>query len=302
MTTFATGGYHGLRYVLETNWGETPAAPSLISLRNKGCSLVLSKDSFQSEELRADRQISDLRHGALQVGGDIPFELSYGEYDTLLEMALFGSWDADVLKAGTTAKSATFERVFSDIGQYGVFTGCMASSMSLSVAPNAMVTGAFSMVGKGASYSAIPLDAEPEASQTGRPFDSFSGEILEGGTTIATVTGLELSLDNGLDPAFVIGSNTAAGITPGRSNLTGTVSAFFSDLGMLNKFINETESSIQFTLGNGVSESYTFTIPRIKYSGGDNPANDESRLTISMPFQALVDSSEGTNLKITRIP
>lgn len=299
---FASGGFHGLSYTPETVFGETPSTPEMVSLRHTSCSLVLSKDSFQSDELRSDRQISDLRHGVQRVQGDIGIELSYGEYDPLLEMALFGTWNSDVLKVGTTAKSATIERAFADINQYGVFTGCMASSFRLSVTPNSIVTGTITLAGKGATYSGTALDAMPAASLTNSPFDSFSGAILEGGATTAIVTGIEISLDNGLQPAFVIGSNKAAAMTPGRSNLTGTISAYFENLSALNKFINETESSLQFTLGDGAAKSYTFVLPRIKYTGGDNPTNGEGPMVLSMPFQALYDSVTGTNLKITRIP
>lgn len=298
--TFATGGFHGLSYVPEVTFGTTPSTPTMVSLRHTSCGLILSKDSFQSEELRSDRQISDLRHGAKQVGGDIGIEFSYGEYDPILEMALFGTWNTNVLKVGTTAKYMTVEREFADITQYGVFTGCMVNTFSLSVQPNAIVTGTFGLIGKGASYSATPLDADPTASQTTSPFDSFTGEITEGGATIAVVTGLEITLENGLEPTFVVGSDETPRIIAGRSSLTGTVSAYFENLTLLNKFINETESEIEFTLGDGVSNSYTFTIPRIKYSGADNPANNEQGIILNMPFQALYDAVEDTNLKITR--
>lgn len=302
--TFSTGGFHGLRYVPEVTFGVTPSTPAMIALRSKGSDLGINKDTFQSEELRSDRQISDLRHGAVKVQGGFDFELSYGEFDPLLEMALFGTWGTNVLKAGTTAKSATFERAFADIGKYAVFTGCMVDSMSLSVPSNGMVTGKFGLLGKNAlAISGTPLDASPTASQTNSPFDGFTGTIEEGGSEIATITAIELNLANGLDPAFVLGSKYAAAITPGRSNLTGTVSAWFDSEAMLNKFINETESSLEFTLGNGTSKSYTFLIPRIKYSGGGAPqVSGEGRIALSMPFQALVDSATGTNLQITRIP
>ena len=302
--TFATGGFHGLRYVPEVTYGVTPSTPAMVALRHKGCSLGQTKDTFQSEELRSDRQISDLRHGTIRVSGGIDFELSYGEFDPILEAALFGAWDTNVLKAGVTAKSFTFERAFSDITKYAAFTGCMVNSMSLTVPSNGMVTGSFDIVGKDAeAITGTPLDASPTASQTNSPFDGFTGTIKEGGSSIAIITQVELSLANSLDPAFVLGSRYAAGITPGRSNLTGTVSALFESETLLNKFINETESSLEFTLGNGTSKSYTFLIPRIKYSGGgDAPVSGEGRIALSLPFQALYDSVTGTNLQITRIP
>ena len=302
--TFATGGSHGLRYVPEVTFGVTPSTPSMVNLRSKGCDLGVNKDAFQSEELRSDRQISDLRHGAVKVQGGFDFEFSYGEFDFLLEMALFAAFGTNVLKTGTTAKFATFERAFADIGKYAVFTGCMVDSLTLNVPSNGMVTGKAGLIGKSAlPLSGTPLDASPTASQTNSPFDGFTGTIKEDGSAIAVVTSIDLDLKNGLDPAFVLGSKYAAAITPGRSNLTGTVSAWFDSEAMLNKFINEEESSLEFTLGNGTSKSYTFLLPRIKYSGGGAPqVSGEGRIALSMPFQALYDSGEGTNLKITRIP
>lgn len=300
MTDFATGGFHGLRYTPESVYGVTPSTPEMTSLRHTGCGLVLSKDSFQSQELRSDRQIVDLRHGAIRVQGDINFELSYAEYDALLEAALFGSWTGNVLKSGVTKHSFTVERAFADVGLYGVFTGCMCNTFSLQLQPNAIVTGAFGLLGKGASYSEDELDATPTASQIHSPFDTFTGVIKEGGSNIAVVTGLELSLENGLEPAFVIGSKESVTVIPGRSNLTGRVSAFFDSMTMLNKFINETLTSIEFTLGDGSTNSYVFRIPALKYSGGDNPANNEQGIILDMPFQAIYDPTENTNLKITR--
>jgi hypothetical protein len=302
--TFSTGGFHGLAYVPEVTFGVTPSTPTMIALRNKGSDLGVNKDSFQSEELRSDRQISDLRHGAVKVSGGFDFELSYGEYDAILEMALFSAWNTNVLKAGTTAKSATFERAFGDITKYGVFTGCMVDSLSLTVPSNGMVTGKVGLIGKNAlPISGTPLDATPTASQTNSPFDGFTGEVKEGGTTNAVVTSVSLDLKNSLDPAFVLGSNIAAAITPGRSNLTGTLSAWFDSETMLNKFINETESSLEFTLGNGTTKSYTFLVPRIKYSGGGSvQVSGEGRIALSMPWQALYHTSTGSNIQITRIP
>lgn len=299
---FATGGFHGLRYVPEVTWGTTPATPAMVDLRHTSCSLVLSKDSFESQELRNDRQITDLRVGAQKIQGDIAFELSYGEFDPFLEAALFGAWNTDVLKAGTTAKFFTIERAFSDIGVYGAFTGCMVASMALSLKPNAIVTGSFNLIGKGATYSGTPLDASTTPSQTNPALDAFSGSIKEGGSAIAVVTGIDLQVENGLEAVYVVGSNVAAAVVPGRCKVTGTVSAYFENQTLLNKFINETASDIEVTLGNGTAKSYKILLPEVRYAGADNPVSGEGPVVLSMPFQAVYDTTEATSLKITRIP
>lgn len=298
---FASGGMHGLSFVKETTFGTTPETPSMKKFRHTSCSLGLSKESLQSNELRADAQISDFRHGNKNASGDIGFELSYGAFDDFLEAAMRGTWATNVLKAGTTIPSFTFERAFADIGQYEVITGAQIGSMSLDVATNAMVTGTFNIVGKNVTFSTTSLGVAADVA-TNAPLDGFSGTISEGGTTIALVTSVNLSLDNGMSPLFVLGSDTAAGISAGRINVTGTVSAYFQDMTLLNKFINETESSLQFTLGNGTSKSYVINLPRIKYSGGENSVSGEDPIQLSMPFQALLDATAATNIMITRVP
>lgn len=300
--SFATGGFSGVSYVEETTWGVTPSTPTMVKLPTTGCSIVLSKDTFQDETLRSDRRISDLRHGVQQSGGDTPFMFRYGDFDPIMQAALYGTWTADVLKDSITERSFTFEREFADIGEYGVFTGCNIGSFSISVDANAIVTGSYTVVGREASYSTTPLDASPTAISGNSPFDSFTGELKEGGSTIGVVASVELSVDNGVEPTNVVGSNLSARNVAGRSNVSGSLTVYYEDSTMLNKFINETESSLELTLGDGVSESYVIELPRIKYTGGDNSVSDEGVISMSMPFQALSDDSEDCTIKITRIP
>lgn len=303
--SFASGSSHGLSFVPEVTYGTTPVTPAMVFLRHTSCGIGLGKDSMQSNELRSDRQISGFRHGAKRVQGDIAFEFSAEEFDPLLEAALFGTFAAIApltLKAGTTPKSFTFERAFNDVTPkiYGKFSGCMINTFSLNVPANAMVTGSFGVIGQTGSYSGTPLKALPAASKTHTPFATFNGTISEGGSATAIVTSVSLSLQNGLEPAFVIGSDMAAKLTSGRCNVTGQVSAYFDSMVLLNKFLNETESSLSFTLTED-GRGYTFELPKIKYSGGDNPASGEGPIQLNLPFQALYDSTAGTNLSITKI-
>lgn len=296
----ASGSRHGLRYVPETTTGVTPSTTPL-SLRHTSCSLILTKESITSNELRPDRQIADMRMVGTKVGGDIGFELSFGEYDTLLEAAFMGSWDDDELTSGVLMRSFTFERAFTDIGQYQVFTGCHVNQMTLSMQPSAMTTGTFSLVGKGAGFFTAPLSATPTASATGSVLDTMSGELKEGGTRVALITGIDLTVSNGIDPKFVVGSAVAEVFAPGRSNVSGKVSAFFQNAAMIGKFIQETPSSLEITLGDGGPGSYKLLLPRIKYSGSDNPTTGDGVIMMDMPFQAVLDPTTGTNIQLTRI-
>lgn len=301
---FATGSAHGVRYVKETTFGVTPSTPTMTKLRHtSGFALKLSRTNIVSEELRDDAQISSIKLGNKSIEGPMPMELSYGEYDPFLESLVRGTWTADVLKAGTNLDSYTIEDAQTDIDQYQVFNGCMVNSLSLDVAPDAIVTGSFGFIGKDSDpFSTTPLDPSPVASQTALPFDSFSGVLKEGGATIGIVTAFNLNVDNGIAPNFVVGSNSSAQNTPERINVTGSIDVFFEDATLINKFINETQSSLELTLGNGVSESYVISLPNLTYIDADNSVADAGTRPISMPFQCVYDVSEATNIKFTRIP
>jgi len=309
MAKFATGGFHGLRYVQESELGVTPNVPLMKALRHTSCSLQLSKDSFQSQELRSDGQISDLRHGTCQSGGDIGMEFSFGSFDDLLAAALRSIWKDDpetgykYLIAGTDVPSFTIERAFTDIGKFEVFNGCQVSTLTLEVQTNAMVTGTIGIIGNGVVFAEQPLSETVEPAPTYEPFDGFTGELREAGIDISVITSITINLDNGIQPAFVLANKFAEDLVSGRINVTGTVSAYFKDLGLLKKFVDEEESSIQLILVDSRTKaSYRITLPRIKYSGGSNSVEGEGGIVLDMPFQALYDQCTGTNIKVERIP
>jgi hypothetical protein len=293
--------------VAETAYGVTPATPTFKPIRHTQTTLALSKEAIQSEELRSDRQITDYRQGARQVGGDISFELSYGSFDDILEALTLGTWAGNVLKAGVTRRSFTIERLFADLAPadnpYHRFTGVEFNTLALAINANAMITGTIGVLGQDAGVaSAIIAGSSVAAPSTTSPLDSFTGSLKESGQAIAVITEIALNLDNGLAARFVVGSKTSIRPSIGRSNVSGTVTAYFENSNLLNKFINEIESSIEFTLPDGAGNSYTILMPRIKYTGGQPDVTGEGPITLAMPFQALLHSPSGTQLQITRTP
>ncbi len=297
--TIASGANHGLRYVAEVTPGTTPANPKTTSLTHNSCTLAPSRDTIESGALRDDRMIPFTRTGTDKIAGDIEFELLAGDYDPFLEAALFGTWTDNVLKAGKSAHTFTIERAFTDIGQYGVFTGCYVNQLSLSVKPSAVITGTLGLVGLACAYATSPLDAAPKAPPAPVPFDSFTGTLKEGGTEIAVVTGIELTLNNGVEPQYAVFNRSAAAVSLGRSQLSGTLTAFFTDGALLRKFLDETPAKLEFTLRHG-DDAYTFLIPNLTYTGAEHSVQSESSIQLSMPWQANLDAALGTSFQITR--
>lgn len=312
MAVTATGSRHSMAYIAESTRGTTPATPAFSNVRHNGTNLGLSKSTIESNEIREDRQIAFMRHGNKSVAGDINIELSYGTFDDFFEAALGGTWATDTpsigidqLKVGTTRRYFTIERKFANLStpEWHRFTGCEVNGFNLSIAPDAIVTGSFSFVGKDLSIgTAIISGATYGAATTTEAFDSFSGTINEGGSPIAVVTSLEMSIENGLNPLFVVGDSTSDTPAIGRSRVSGTITTYFQSKALLDKFINETSSSLVFTLVDLAGNAYDFTIPNIKYTGGQPDVDGEGEITIALPFMALYDATEGSNLTIERNP
>lgn len=305
----ANGSRHSMALVAETVAGTTPATPTFTPIRQTGTTLALTKETIQSQELRADRQIADMRHGNKQVGGDISCELSFGgAFDTMLEAVLCGTWEVDTptagtdeLKAGVVRRPFTIERHFADIGQYLRYKGCEFNTWNLTVSPNAIITSNFGLIGRSMDDPAQTAiaGATYDPGTTSSPFDSFSGTIEEGGSAIAIITELSLTLENGLSALFTVGSDTAACLSIARSNLSGSVTAWFESEALYEKFLNETESSLEFTLSDGTN-AYGFSLPRIKYNSGQPDVSGEGEVTISLDIMALFDETEESQIVITK--
>lgn len=383
----ANGSRHSMAYIAEATYGVTPASPAFKTLRHTATSLALSKETLESEELRADRQTADMRHGAYQVGGDLSFELSYGAYDDFLQAVMGGTWATahdslsqslsatattfvratgsfltdgfvvgDIiaatgfttpgnlgrfqvtavtatvltvtalqgqvmavesasagrrlvssagLRTGTIRRSFTVERNFGDMAgidkPYHAFNGVELNTMELQIAANAMTKGSFGFVGQNMvtrATAAAGSSYVPSASNA--PLDSFTGTLTEGGVAIAVITEMQLNLENGLEPRFVVGSKASLQPSIGRSKVAGSITAYFENSVLLDKFINETESSLEFTLPDALGNSYKIFLPRIKYTGGQPDVSGEGPITLSMPFRALLHTASGTTMLIER--
>lgn len=299
---FAQGSRSSLSYVSEVTFGTTPAG-DFINLPFSTHSLNLTKDRVAGNDIQADRMPRVGRHGNRQVSGDIVVDLRDGDYDAFLESAMLNTWSTNVLKVGVAPKFFSIEDYAADIDQARLFTGMTVSTMGVSLAPNQMVTTTFGMVGKDMTISGT--QKTQTAASGAAPFDSYSGDIAIGNvgssSAVAIVTGLDFTLTNSFAPTFVIGDDSAPSLEYGRAEIEGTLTAYFEDAALINRFLNETESELEVSVNDPTgSNAYTFLFPRIKINSADVGVDGPTSRIINISFDALYDATEGTNLSITR--
>ena len=299
---FSQGSRSSLSFVTEATFGTTPAG-SFANLPFSTHSLNLTKDVLTGTDIEADRMPRVNRQGNRQVGGDIVVDLRDGDYDLILESAMLSTFATNILKVGVIPKFFSIEDFAADIDQARLFTGMSVSTMAISLAPNQMVTTTFGMVGKNMTISGTE---KTQVAATGaQPFDAYSGDISIGavGTPVASaiVTALDFTLNNAYAPTFVIGTDSAPSLEYGRAEVEGTMTAYFEDAALINRFLNETETAIRVSVDDPTgANAYTFDFPKVKINSADVGVDGPTSRMVTMSFVALFDSTMGTNLQITR--
>ena len=299
---FAQGSRSSLSYIVESAFGTTPAG-NFTNLPFTSQSLNLTKDRVAGNDIQQDRMPRVDRHGNRQVAGDIVVDLRDADYDAFLESAMLNAWSTNVLKVGTTPKFFSIEDYAADIDQARLFSGCAVSSMAISLAPNQMVATTLGMVGKDMTIGST--QKTQDAASGAAPFDAYSGDIAIGNvassSAVAIVTGLDFTLTNSFAPTFVIGDASAPSLEYGQAVIEGTLTAYFEDLALINRFLNEVESELEVSVNDPTAaNAYTFLFPRIKINSADVGVDGPTSRMISMSFVSLYDVTETTNLKITR--
>ena len=303
---FSQGSRAGLSYVAESTFGTTPGTPSLIQLPYTTHSLDLTKERVTGTDIQPDRMQRVDRHGNRSVAGDIVADLRKGDYDAFLESAFFNTFSTNVLKIGTTPKFFSIEDAATDITQFRLFTGMAVSSLAVSIRPNQMVTGTFSMVGKDMTISGTSVDAIKTAASGNAPFDAYSGALSIGNaggslSSSAIVTGIDFTLNNALAPTFVVGSASTPQLEYGMATVEGTITAYFEDATLINRFINETETGLQVVVDDPTGSSdYTWLFPRVKINGASVPVDNPTSRIVTLPFVAPYDTAEASNIVLLR--
>lgn len=302
---FAQGSRSRLSYIAEATFGTTPATGNFNTLPFTSHSLNMTKERVAGTDIQADRMSRVDRHGNRQVAGDIVADLRAGDFDDLLKAAMLAGgadWTADVIKVGTTPTYFSIEDFADDIDQARMFSGCSVNTLSVSLAPNAMVTGTFGIVGKDMTITTTTTGRTQTAIDDASPFDSYSGDLEIGGSVAAIVTAMDFTLTNSFAPTFVVGDDSTPALEVGDAVVEGTISAYFQDADLINRFILETETSLKVTVGDNASTPNTmeFFFPRCKINSADVGVDGPTSRVISLSFVALRDDTTETNLRITR--
>lgn len=296
-----------LAYITEVTYGTTPASPVFKNQRFVSESLNANIENIVSNEIRADRNVTDLIQVGANAGGAVDFELSYGSFDDWLESLMYGAWSSNILKNGNTQKSFTIEKTFEAgaTDQYHRFTGCIANTLKLAIQAKQVVTGSFEFLAKGATTAQAIIASATYTAANSNPvinaavnFASFSMS----GVTSPELTSLNLNITNNLRRQNIVGSLDARGIGTGRFEVSGEATLYFANASLYDLFLAGTASNLTFVIGGASTKKYQFDIANLKFEKAEIVAggNDQDVMA-KVSFRGLYDNTDNT-LKITRTP
>jgi hypothetical protein len=84
--------------------------------------------------------------------------------------------------------------------------------------------------------------------------------------------------------------------------VTGSVTAYFENTTLMDKFVNETTSALQFTLTDALGNDYIVLLPKVKYNSGNPEVSGPGVITLTLDFVSLFNSASDKQIKITRVP
>jgi hypothetical protein len=171
--------------------------------------------------------------------------------------------------------------------------------MAIALQPNAMATIDFGFMGKDAeTATSSAYFTTPTAIGGEGIYSAPDGVLLVNGVVNGVVTGLNISIDNGIQQTAVIGSNSIGAKSRGKVAVTVEGSAIFQDTTILNYFDAETEVSLTYVLTTADNtDAFSIHLPRVKI--GSASTNDGENVVI-LSFSGVALEYTGSAVGVTQ--
>lgn len=299
-----------LAYISEgVNYNQIPAAGTWQEIRWANETLTGTPDTIISDEVRADRMISDMPKVGETIGGGIDIRFSAATYDEWMEALLGGTWTTDVLKVGTLERSFAFQKDFQDIsaGAFIALTGMRVNTFSLNATYRQMVTGNFGFLGAGVQAGNTNYLAGGSINPaTTTPIYNASNNVttieVGGGAYTGCIQSLTMEVNNNAAPQECIGSDAPKDVNIRSATITGTMQVYFSDITFYQNILNNLENDFKFVFTDTLGNADEFFFPKAKLQG-DAPQGDggiDTDVIQTVNFTALYDTVTDTSLQVTR--
>ena len=141
------------------------------------------------------------------------------------------------------------------------------------------------------------------AAANNRTFNSGDGiEAVIENLASTSVASFNISIKNGTRNLSELGTVGPAKFGKGTLMIEGTVELYYETKTLIDKYLNQTESSLSFVIKDSSDNTYVIDLPRIKYTDGERVGGGvDTDVIANMSFKAIVDLTENYTIKVSKI-
>jgi hypothetical protein len=298
-----------VRYVPEVTYGDTPVDDTgWKTLPQNSDSISAKPITVESQRIVTTRLPADKVKVSLEAGGGIDYELSFADFDDMLEAAMCATWSTDVLTLGTVDHSFTVEKEFTDLTRFVQVQGARVDTLNLNFRFGEIVTGSLlfagnngiaastSLVGSG-STAGISANAIMAANVD---MDSVTYDGVSIATSGIEVEEITLSIANNMRPITNILNQAPVNQAKGTARVTGRMRAYLSTAAwaLYTDMLANNGVDLAWTITDGAGKGYTFNLPNIKLDGEAPAGGGLDQDVMVEPNFAVITTAP----TITRIP
>ncbi len=211
------------------------------------------------------------------------------------------------LANGVTQRSFTLQRSYGDINRFFVVTGARVNTMSLSINSNAIVTGSFGFLAKEGSFASTTAASVVTDAASNDVLNSTAnvGSIFEGEYDSVLTTAIQsvsLNVTNNMRQQSVVGSRTGIGVGTGSFEVTGSITAYFDDIALANKFVNHTATSLSLRFTDASGNALVLTFPKVYFESGNAPAGGiNTDVVLNLGFRVARDATQDITMRVDSV-
>ena len=283
-----------IRIGKETTWGS--AVSTTVSNRIISTSLIRNQERSQTTFLSTSAAAfsQGFFDGMELAGGSLELPIYYEGSGMLLEAAIgsvatgSGPPYTHTYTPVSDLPSLTIE-VMRGSSTMEKFTGCIISSMNLSVEAGGEMTASFDIIAETADARAGTVSA---AFGDGRQVLHYESGALNFNSVNYSLRTLEFNLDNKIDRRNLLGSKiTAEPVITDIREVTLTTTLDLDDNNLYVAQTAGTQGNLNITFTNSDSDTFTLTVYNAVITTYDDAINTVGRIERTVTWQGLADSS-----------
>jgi len=204
---------------------------------------------------------------------------------------------------GVVLRSFSVEQYFGDIDLAQLFLGQRVGTWSLSVEAGSIVTGSFALIGTETQTQtgqfANTITPPPSTPVLGATANV--GQIEHDGAVLTSaIQSITFELDNGLRAQTAVGEKFAIGIAMGKSNITGSIVAYFSEWALYDQFLAHDNVQLAFDFFDNDNNRMRLFFPRVKFATADTAPSQGTNTDVlqNLDFQAILDPATGIQMQV----